>query len=83
MLTIKSHGVEISNARGPEGLFVTQIPCLFLSFLFFTFFFLFILDLFRLLGTKSACSASYGIKKPFITNQTAPGKKPSTQVPKV
>jgi len=42
-----------------------------------SFFYLFfiILDLFRLLGTKSACSASYGIKKPPITKPTGAREK--------
>src|SRR6195952_973441 len=37
----------------------------------------------RQLGTKTTCSASYGKEKPPITNQMAPGKKPSTLVPLV
>jgi len=54
----------------------------YLGFFFFHLFF-FTLDLFGLLGTKSACRASYGIKEPPITDQPAPGKKPSIQVPLV
>jgi len=52
---------------------------------FFTFliFIFIILDLFRLLGTKNACSASYGIKKLSIRNPPGAGKKPSTYVPLV
>jgi len=51
--------------------------------LFFCHFFFFILNLFSLLGTKSAGSASSGIKKTPITDQPAPGKKTSTEVPLV
>jgi len=61
-----------------EGEELAEILCLFF-FLFLTF--LFILDLFGLLGTQSACSASYAVQKAPITNQLAPGNRASTQVP--
>ena len=79
MLTRNSHGIEISIAGGVQEMVRDPNP----KPLFFIFSFFFILDLFRLLGTKSACSASYGIKKPPITNQPAPGKIPLTQLPMV
>jgi len=41
----------------------------------------FFYDFHRLLGTKTTCSASYGKRKTAVTNQPAPGKKRSTQVP--
>ena len=82
MLTMSSPGVEISIAGYVREMVRDPHPMpIFFSFFFFLFFI--ILDLFGLLGTKSACSASYGIKKPPITNQKAPGKKPSTYVPLV
>jgi len=58
-----------------------EIPCFFFSCFSFSLFF--ILALFRLLGTKSAYSASYGRKNPRITDQPAPGKEPSTHIPLV
>ena len=78
MLTINFHGVEISIAGGGEEIVRAQIFCPFVSL-----FLIHVLCFICQLGTKTTCSASYGKEKPPITNQTAPGKKPSTQVPLV
>jgi len=59
MLTMNSHVVEISIARCVEEMVRDPNP---MSFFLFSFYFI-ILDLFGLLGTKSACSAKLWYKK--------------------
>jgi len=78
-LTPNSHSVEISIAGCVEDMVRDPNPMPF----FFSSFFFFIFNVFFLLGTKSACSASYGMKNPSISNQQVPGKKPSTHIPLV
>ena len=60
MLTMNSHGVEISIAGCVEEMVCDPNPK---PFFFFSLLFFIILDLFRLLGTKGACSVKLWHKK--------------------
>ena len=81
MLTMNSHGVEISIARCVTE--IVRAPNLMPFFFFFFFFFFLSCALYEQpTGTKTTYSASYGNERTPSPNflQLAPGKKPSTQV---
>jgi len=65
MLTMNSHGVEISMARCVREMVrdPNPMPFVFFSFFFFSFF-LHVLCFIRHLGTKTTCCPSYGKEKP-------------------
>jgi len=79
VLTMNSHGVEISIAGGVGEMVRDPNP---MALFFFFFLFLFhVLCIKQLLGTKTTCSASYGKEKtPSRFIYLAPGKKLSTKV---
>jgi len=63
MLTMNSHGVEISIAGCVREMVRDPNPLPFFFSLFFLF--LHVLCFIRHLGTKTTCSASYGKEKPL------------------